>query len=260
MTLSKTIDFSSHNIDRRKLNEHLTGARNSTMLSLLGSPRGTYGRDCRWPTNHIILEQISTEQIGPFKVSGLRPAVDTLKKILAEIKISEREVYDALGHVGMLCCRYVRGSTSSISNHSWGTAIDLTLEGKLDKRGDNKTQIGLLKIYKIFNKHGFFWGAAFPTEDSMHFEASEQLVRQWAKDGLISSSASSFDNGFIDFGDRGSDVEDLQNLLNHKLGIDLDVDGIFGAATRAAVMEFQRRNNLIVDGVVGPATSSVINS
>ena len=258
MSLSQTVTFASLGIDRRSINGNLSGARNSTMLSLIGSPRGTYDDDCRWPNNQVVLSQIVSEDVGPFQVSGLKPAVETLRSILADIRSQEREVYDALGHVGMLCCRYVRGSRSAISNHSWGAAIDLTLEGQIDKRGDERTQKGLLKIYKVFNDHGFFWGAAFTTEDSMHFEASEQLIRKWADEGKLTKGSASFDNGLIGFGDRGPIVEDLQKALNLLLGLDMDVDGIFGPATRAAVMEFQRANGLTVDGIVGPKTKSVL--
>jgi hypothetical protein len=89
------------------------------------------------------------------------------------------DVYAVLGTAGMLCCRYQRGSTSAISNHSWGTAIDLTIAKVLDARGDNKVQYGLTLIAPIFNRHGWYWGAMFPTEDAMHFEASKGLVEKW---------------------------------------------------------------------------------
>ncbi|MBK4215371.1 peptidoglycan-binding protein [Paracoccus caeni] len=253
MGLSRTIAFSELVIDRRRINGDLIGARNVTMLTLIGNPRGNYDQECRSPTNRAILAQTVSRDVGPFSVTGLKPAVETLERILAQVKREERAVYDVLGHVGMMCCRYVRGSRSAISNHSWGTAIDLTLEGRLDSRGDNRTQEGLLKLRPIFNEHGFFWGAAFTTEDSMHFEASDQLIRRWADDGLLNGTPSGT-VGLIDFGDRGSAVEDLQKKLNLLLGLDLDVDGIFGPATRAAVMEFQRSNGLVVDGIVGPKT------
>ena len=79
----------------------------------------------------------------------------------------------------MLCARYVRGSQTNISNHSWGTAIDLTIEGQLDPRGNNQVQFGLQLIAPIFNAQGWFWGAGFTTEDGMHFEAGQALAGGW---------------------------------------------------------------------------------
>jgi len=77
----------------------------------------------------------------------------------------------------MLCCRYQRNSTTSISNHSWGTAVDLKIDGHLDERGDDTVQYGLTLIAPIFNRFGWYWGAMFPTEDAMHFEASLSLAQ-----------------------------------------------------------------------------------
>jgi hypothetical protein len=50
-----------------------------------------------------------------------------------------------------------------------------------------------------------------------------------------------------------TDVEELQSTLN-RFGFALDVDGIFGSATEAAVRQFQLDHNLDDDGIVGPAT------
>jgi hypothetical protein len=90
-------------------------------------------------------------------VQELRPAVATLERILADVRMHEPEVYDRLGHMGMLCCRFVRGRRSAISNHSWGTAIDLTIDGILDNRGKNRAQRGLMQIYKHYNKKRPLW-------------------------------------------------------------------------------------------------------
>lgn len=56
-------------------------------------------------------------------------------------------------------------------------------------------------------------------------------------------------------GDRGQAVQELQTLLN-KHGYKLVVDGIFGDKTYASVIDFQRDNNLKVDGIVGIQTVS----
>ena len=55
----------------------------------------------------------------------------------------------------------------------------------------------------------------------------------------------------------GDDVEAVQRGLV-AAGIPVDVDGIFGALTEAAVRRFQQLNGLKVDGVAGPATRSAL--
>jgi D-alanyl-D-alanine carboxypeptidase/Putative peptidoglycan binding domain len=238
-------------LDRRTINGSLTGARNITMQALIGMPRGSFGEDCRPVQDTRIAALMTTADVGPFRVTGLQPAVTALTAIMAEVKTAHREVYDQLGTAGMLCCRLVRGSATSISNHSWGTAVDLTIDGVLDPRGDGKTQRGLLDIHPVFNAHGFFWGAAFPTEDSMHFEASEQLIRKWAADGQFGPVARGMPQG-LTIGDRGAQVEALQAALNRVLApLVIEADGIFGKDTRGAVIELQRRGSLPPDGIAG---------
>ena len=257
--ISDTVSFAELGIDRRKVNGDLKGTRNSTMLTLIGNPRGSYDQECRSPTNQRIARMMTTSDFGPFRATGLRPAIRALQSVMDDIAAKKPEIHRALSSAGMLCCRLVRGSATAISNHSWGTAIDLKLEGKLDARGDGRTQRGLLEIAPIFNDHGFFWGAAFPTEDSMHFEASEDLVHKWAQDGELGPQAEESSFGLIGFGDRGENVEDLQRRLNLTIALDIDVDGIFGKDTRAAVIEFQRQHGLPLTGIVDPATRAALD-
>lgn len=54
-------------------------------------------------------------------------------------------------------------------------------------------------------------------------------------------------------GQRGNFVQILQLLLN-EYGYNLVADGIFGARTRTAVIDFQRNNGLTQDGIVGRNT------
>jgi putative chitinase len=57
------------------------------------------------------------------------------------------------------------------------------------------------------------------------------------------------DIGVLRKGSRGEGVEAMQTAL----GID-PADGIFGRGTEKVLMEFQRENDLVPDGVAGPAT------
>ena len=54
-------------------------------------------------------------------------------------------------------------------------------------------------------------------------------------------------------GDSGDAVIELQQLLNAK-GINIAIDGVFGEATRTAVVKFQQQNRIATDGVVGTQT------
>lgn len=57
----------------------------------------------------------------------------------------------------------------------------------------------------------------------------------------------------VSYGSQGSDVTELQKLLNQN-GYKLAVDGQFGSNTQAAVQDYQQKNNLDVDGIVGQNT------
>jgi hypothetical protein len=47
------------------------------------------------------------------------------------------------------------------------------------------TQRGLLEMYPYFHKQGFFWGSEFSKEDSMHWEAADETIRRWRREGKI---------------------------------------------------------------------------
>lgn len=61
------------------------------------------------------------------------------------------------------------------------------------------------------------------------------------------------------FGSYGDDVKQLQTALN-TVGYKLNVDGVFGKLTEAAVKNFQGKNSLKADGVVGPGTLASLNA
>lgn len=163
------------------LNPGLRAVNNQLMLEWFGAPRseGDYDEAGKSPTNPLLVRNIVTDSVGPFKATGLRPAVLSLQQIMEDIKAQHPQIYPLLSSAGMLNVRFVRGSTTSISNHSWGTAIDLKIAGRLDDYGDGMVLFGLTLIAPIFNRHGWYWGAAFRKEDSMHFEGGRALVERW---------------------------------------------------------------------------------
>ena len=65
-------------------------------------------------------------------------------------------------------------------------------------------------------------------------------------------------NRVLKEGCKGEDVRLLQEKLNEK-GYNLKTDGIFGQITKGTVMDFQKKNNLTVDGIVGKQTLKALN-
>ena len=59
-------------------------------------------------------------------------------------------------------------------------------------------------------------------------------------------------------GSKGTEVRTLQSLLINR-GYNLVVDGVFGGITEEVVKEFQKKNRLTPDGIVGPKTWEALN-
>ncbi len=128
--------------------------------------------------------------------------------------------------------RRIAGSTKW-SNHASATAVDLNWKRHpvgAKHTGYDTNQISdigaLLKEFPVLR-----WGGpAF--NDPMHFEISPAAT--------------------------GAQVKKLANKLLQKQlrarGFDVEVDGVRGPATKAALLSFQKAQGLEVDGVDGPKT------
>lgn len=161
---------------RGSVNVGLTSPSNRTIIAKLGNPRNSYTQDCAEPTNAAFIAACITDSVGPFRVTGLRDAVASLRSIFAEVQRDHPDLYAKLGTAGMRCCRYQRGSSSAISNHAFGTAIDMKIGNVLVPRRANYAIVGLSMLAPYFNKAGWYWGATFGTPDPHHFECSSTLL------------------------------------------------------------------------------------
>jgi hypothetical protein len=115
----------------------------------------------------------------------LKPAVESLRKIMQNIQLTDPDLYARINTAGALCVRQIRGTNGRASTHSFGLAVDLNIDGSLDTLGDGKTQLGLTILADFFRSEGWVWGAAWGREDSMHFEVSRQLLDEWVKEGRL---------------------------------------------------------------------------
>ncbi len=174
-------------------------ARVSTMMEMLGSPQMPLGQDCQNSRASARVKTLqTTRNVGPFSVTGIKPFVELLARVFAKVQAGNPELFSALGTAGALCVRNVRGSTTSPSNHGWGTAIDIKMKNSITggfeldlPLSNGVVQLGCLELSKFFDQDGTatgefcFWGAGFSREDGMHFEASDELIRLWKQQGKI---------------------------------------------------------------------------
>jgi D-alanyl-D-alanine carboxypeptidase/Putative peptidoglycan binding domain len=81
-----------------------------------------------------------------------------------------------LTYDGAFNARFIRGSTTELSNHAFGTAFDINAEwnplGVIPVLAGREGSVR--ELVEIANEHGFFWGGHFKKRpDGMHFEVAK---------------------------------------------------------------------------------------
>jgi len=116
------------------------------------------------------------------------------------------------------------------------------------------TKIAIQKQQEIADKAGLTLDQARGQEPVSTEQLGSKNYGNFKRTGC--SLEEVLDGCLIRSGDGGETVEKIQQFLE-KSGIPLEkhgIDGKFGIETRNAVVEFQKQNNLDVDGIVGPQT------
>jgi nucleoid-associated protein YgaU/peptidoglycan hydrolase-like protein with peptidoglycan-binding domain len=265
--------------DKTTISSGLTTPDTAFMLATVGDPNlGKHSFEYQ--------DLIETRNVGPFEVTGLRPMLDDLQEIFAQIKLEKPELYQFVEQIGLFNRRPKKDSSGNekpgtISNHSWGTAIDLYFGESFDFAEDGQTNRGLVELAPYFHNKGYVWGAKFSNfEDPGHFEASEELIQKWQANDWSSGvelpvesdtppaaepmqptspSASSYPGYMFEYESSVSvsydpNVEHWQQRMR-ALGWDIAVDGEYGPQSRGVALAFQQQySQLEDDGIVGPAT------
>jgi hypothetical protein len=161
----------------------------------------------------------------------------------------------------------VISSSTSLSNHSSGTAIDLNAPRHPLGRSGTFSATQRSHIRSILNScNGVVrWGGDYSgRKDEMHFEIN---VRPG--DPRLAALAKRIGGGggtpapapiawtTVKRGASGFRVTAIQHLLRQR-GYSLAVDGSFGPTTQNRVFAFQRAKGLAADGVVGSRTWSAL--
>lgn len=160
------------------VNTGLSYLKPSTWLKMFGHPRVKRDytdeyQDTDSTTFQALL--VTREITGLGRVRGLKPAMDSLNRIMLRVRNENPNLMSVISSGGMFNCRRIRG-TNTPSNHAAGLAIDIKVGGMYDRPGDGMTYVALLELYKYFYAEGWFWGTEFSFEDSMHFEVANETL------------------------------------------------------------------------------------
>ncbi|WP_370692287.1 M15 family metallopeptidase [Nocardioides sp.] len=126
---------------------------------------GRIAPDPAWVRSHIVQETVpilGTITCNKFLMPQLKAALGEIVQLGLEDKINPGE------YAGCYYPRYIAGS-STLSNHSFGLALDLNVPG--NQRGT----VGEMDrgVVAVFKRWGFAWGGDWGYTDPMHFELSQ---------------------------------------------------------------------------------------
>ncbi len=164
----------------------------SRLLEVFGQPATKIEGLCGKVDREPLRSQLRTENIGGFSVTMLGPAVDSLKYVLGEIEKSEPELRVRLGSLGTLCVRYMQGASGVLSNHSFGTAIDISIDQQiipLGTTGTGELAQSLRRVAEYFERAGWVWGGRLRIPDPQHFEIGSELFERWVAAGSLKTAA-----------------------------------------------------------------------
>ena len=163
----------------------------------------------------------------------------------------------------------IGGATGS--RHSKGQAADIYINGvapiEIAKYAES---IGIkgIGLYET-SADGHFTHIDTRTSKSFWYGQNEQPRTTFGGSSgstTITTDTTSYSETTVSLRDEGPVVKEIQQMLS-ELGYDLSsgpndktkgIDGIFGMKTWKAVLDFQRKNNLEADGIVGEKTMTAL--
>ncbi|QFG14265.1 lysin A [Mycobacterium phage Tourach] len=162
------------------------------------------------------------------------------------------------------------------SNHLSGTAVDLNWSDhafRVSYSGFTQAEINKVREGLKLFEGTIWWGQDWNSpKDPMHFQLNygegdarnaafatklqNGYLNIWSGGGGVIEPPAGVDDIYAELGDSGDRVKRLQQFFNDnfKSYSRLEVDGDFGPATKAVVVEFQKRVGVLADGIVGPVT------
>jgi D-alanyl-D-alanine carboxypeptidase len=176
------------------LNKNLSSASEGTMKEVLGKPATPLTTSCQNSHASMAVKALQeTRKVAPHvKVTGIKPALDSLQDVLNRVAAQHPDLINVLGTEGMLCVRLRKPTSGApstkVSNHAWGTAIDFKLVGQsAPGNTGSKVPRWVALLVPFFNAAGWFSGIDF--KDDMHFEVADETIRKWQEEGRLVPAA-----------------------------------------------------------------------
>lgn len=146
------------------------------------------------------------------------------------------------------------------SIHNFGLAIDYFLVSDDGNDAIWSVNSQWRRVAAIAKSMGFEWGGDWTSfKDYPHLQMTKGLSLSQIRAGKRPYIPPITPKTWLEEGDRGDDVKELQEKLN-SIGIDAGTaDGIFGQKTKSAVILFQKRKELAPDGLAGKNTMAALN-
>lgn len=177
--------------NRKSINSGLSAAKVSTLKDIFGEFPSLPENCSGTPKNAKVRALVETRNVGPFRCTAITPFLDALQRVFAKLKLIHPDLYKIIGSEGGLCYRRVRGGRNP-SNHSAGTAIDLTVNGVLppmdfSPESANLIPNGFVVLYSYMHEEGIYWAAGYAggRVDAMHWEAADETLRKWDAEGKL---------------------------------------------------------------------------
>lgn len=139
------------------------------------------------PENILILDNWAARNIVPVSIPQLGAIGKTTHYFHRDVAQAVQELFQAWEEAGLIKLirswdgafvpRFIRGSTTSLSNHSWGTAFDINY--RWNGLGAEPALVGedgsVRELVPIAGELGWYWGGFFTRKDGMHFEATAKV-------------------------------------------------------------------------------------
>jgi hypothetical protein len=132
-----------------------------------------------WESANIVTVEVPQLRRVPGNFSRMR-----LNKRVADQTVRLWAAWEEAGLLGKILSyegayvpRLIRGSTTSLSNHAYGSAFDINYYWNQLNRPPARTGAtgSVRELVPLAHQFGFFWGGNFSRLDGMHFEVCKIL-------------------------------------------------------------------------------------